>query len=178
MKYLRTFSKFESMTIDIGDEPDVKKGKERYNQIELQLKEYKEKKSKLEQLYSMTKNALEVETELKKLMPDKKNINPFLTDYIRILRLQKEMEDSKKSTIDDKIKSDDLNQSKNMTTNASQSEKIDAKIKEINDRTNVNNQKIAKISQELKKLITDHKNKMTEIEKELKEYNKSLTKKF
>ena len=65
MNRLKSYTQFkESMVISSTDQPDEKLAKEKVNTTEEQLKEYKEKKPKIEQLYSVTKNPVEIETEL------------------------------------------------------------------------------------------------------------------
>lgn len=177
MKYLKSYKTFEALQIDTGDQPDEKRLKERVNLTEKQIKEYKEKKPKIDQLYSITKNPVEIESELKKLMPDEKNPNPFVTDYLRICRLQKEVEDGRKTTVEDKIKLDDFSQEQKFTTNKEDIATIGAKVSQIKDRMNTTNILTADKAQELKKIMTEHKDKMIKIEKELIEAKKKLLKK-
>jgi hypothetical protein len=169
MKYLNKYTDFkEAMEISSTDQPDEKLAKEKVNTTEENLKEYKEKKPKIEQLYSTTKNPVEIEEELKKLMPEKEEPNPFLTDYLRICRIQKEIEDGRSSDVEDKKKIDDFQQQQKLASDKGEVSSIGSKITEIIDRVKsfatILNQK----SQELKKLMTDHKDKMMKIEQDIK----------
>jgi selenocysteine-specific translation elongation factor len=99
MKYLNKYVDFkESFDISSTDTPDEKLAKEEINSTEENLKEYKEKKSMIEQIFSSGKDASEIDTELKKLIPETDNSNSFLTDFIKICRVQKEIEDGKSSS--------------------------------------------------------------------------------
>ena len=102
MKYLNKYVDFkESFDISSTDAPDEKLAKEEINSTEENLKEYKDKKSMIEQIFSSDKNESEIDTELKKLIPDSDNSNSFLTDFIKICRVQKEIEDGKSSSSED-----------------------------------------------------------------------------
>lgn len=175
MNRLRSYTQFkEAMEISSTDQPDEKLAKEKVNTTGEHLKEYKEKKPKIEQLYSLTKNPVEIETELKKLMPDGEEQNPFLTDYLRICRIQKEIEDGRKSDVEDKQKVDDFQQQQKLASDKGEISSIGSKISEITDRVKsfatILNQK----SQELKKLMTEHKEKMARIEQDIKQDVKKI----
>lgn len=172
MKYLKSFSKFEGLEISDTDLPDEKKGKEKINDIEQNIKDYKQKKPQIEQLYASTKNPVEIEEKLKKLMPESEEPNPFLTDFLRICRLQKQIEDGRKSSTEDKMKVDDYQQNQKLSTDKEEIAKIGDKISQIEDRSSTYEQQIAKKSQELKKLMSEHRDKMSKIEKEIKDSSK------
>lgn len=171
MKRLRSYTRFkEAMEISSTDQPDEKLAKEKVNTTGEHLKEYKEKKTMIEQLYSLAKNPVEIETELKKLMPDGdgEEQNPFLTDYLRICRIQKEIEDGRKSDVEDKQKVDDFQQQQKLTSDKGEISSIGSKISEIKDRVKSFETILNQKSQELKKLMTEHKEKMTLIEQDIK----------
>jgi len=170
MKYLNKYHKFfEDIKVDSTDLPDEKRAKEGVNDQQQYLKEYKEKKPKIEQLYSSTSNPVEIEGELKKIMPDDDGSNPYLTDYLRICRLQKEIEDGRKSEVEDKSKLDDFTQQQKLANTKDEQSTIGEKIGEIKDRSSSYQQIIAEKSKELQKLIAEHKEKMQKIEKEIKQ---------
>ncbi len=155
MKYLRKYDFFkEVLNISTTDRPDEKLAKQSANEIEADLKEYKEKKPKIDQLYNATKNNLEIEQKLKTILPEKENKNQFLVDYLRICRIQNEI----LTANDDKI----LAQANKSTASD------DKTLKEITDKISNFDKILAEKSKEMKDLMTSHKNKMIEVEKELK----------
>lgn len=175
MKYLNTYKHFfEDIEVSSTDQPDEKLAKEKVNTTSDHLKEYKEKKPKIEQLYSVTKNPVEIETELKKLMPEKEEQNPFLTDYLRICRIQKEIEDARKDEVKDKMKTDEFEEQQKLATDKSEISSISDKIGEIKDRNKSMDVIVAQKSKELQNLIAEHKKKMAEIEKNIKEDIKKI----
>ncbi len=155
MKYLRKYDFFkEVLNISTTDRPDEKLAKQSANEIEADLKEYKEKKPKIDQLYNSTKNNLEIEQKLKTILPEKENKNQFLVDYLRICRIQNEI----LTANDDKI----LAQANKSTASD------DKTLKEITDKISNFDKILAEKSKEMKDLMASHKNKMIEVEKELK----------
>jgi len=175
MKHLKKYQIFfEDIQIDPSDLPDEKRAKEGVNDQQKYLKDYKTLKPKIEQLYSSTSNAIEIEEGLKKIMPEKDESNPYLTDYLRICRLQKEIEDGRKSSVEDKAKMDDFSQQQKLATTKDEQSSIGEKIGEIEDRSSTYEQLIAKKSQELQKLLIEHKKKMADIEKEIKQDIKEI----
>jgi hypothetical protein len=155
MKYLRKYDFFkEVLNISTTDRPDEKLAKQSANEIEADLKEYKEKKPKIDQLYNATKNNLEIEQKLKTILPEKENKNQFLVDYLRICRIQNEI----LTANNDKI----LAQANKSTASD------DKTLKEITDKISNFDKILAEKSKEMKDLMASHKNKMIEVEKELK----------
>jgi hypothetical protein len=153
MKILTTYKTFkENLDITTTDRPDEKLAKENINDTLDDLKEYKEKKPKIDQLYNSTKNDLEIQQALDKLMPEETK-NQFLVDYLRICRIQSEIE---KANYEQSI-----NQSKKPTLQGDELKEIDSKI---NDLKTILGQK----ETELRKLLSEHKKKMADIEKEIK----------
>lgn len=175
MKHLKKYKIFfEDIQIDPADLPDEKKAKEGVNDQQKFLKDYKTLKPKIEQLYASTSNPLEIEQGLKKIMPDDDGTNPYLTDYLRICRLQREIEDGRKSSVEDKAKIDDFSQQQKLATTKDEQSSIGDKIGEIQDRTSTYEQLIAQKSKELQKLLDEHKKKMADMEKEIKQDIKEI----
>jgi hypothetical protein len=171
MKHLKNFSLFkEAIDIKDTDQPDEKLAKEQLNKTEEYLAQYKKLKPRIEQIYNVTKNPIEVQTELDKIIPkDQEGENPFITQLLRINRLQKEILDGKKSETDDKLKMDEFNDEVKSAMDATQKGGIMTKLKEIQDRITNNQTETSKKSKELQKVIKEHTLKMQEIEKSLKE---------
>jgi hypothetical protein len=171
MKHLKNFSLFkEAIDIKDTDQPDEKLAKEQLNKTEEYLDQYKKLKPKIEQIYNVTKNPIEVQTQLDKIIPkDEKGENPFISQLLKINRLQKEILDGRKSEMDDKLKISEFNDEANNAMDAGQKSGIMAKLTEIKDRLTTNQTEIAKKAKELQKVIKEHTLKMQEIEKKLKE---------
>ena len=139
MKHLKNFSLFkESIDIKDTDQPDEKLAKEQLNKTEEYLAQYKKLKPKIEQIYNVTKNPIEVQTQLDKIIPkDQEGENPFITQLLRINRLQKEILDGKKSETDDKLKMDEFNDEVKSAMDATQKGGIMTKreVKLVNTAT-------------------------------------------
>ena len=176
MRYLKKYNIFfEDIEVQSTDLPDEKRAKEGVNDQQQFLKDYKDLKPKIEQLYASTSNALEIENGLKKIMPDNDDgLNPYLTDYLRICRRQREIEDGRKSSVTDKTKIDEFNQEQKIATSKDEQASINKKIGEIEDRLSSYEQLIAKKSKELQQLLAEHKKKMSDVEKEIKEDIKEI----
>lgn len=177
MKYIKKYKIFfEDIAIQPTDLPDEKRAKEGVNDQKKFLKDYKDLKPKIEQLYASTSNALEIENGLKKIMPDNddEGLNPYLTDYLRICRIQREIEDGRKSSVSDKTKIDEFGQEQKLASSKDEQASINKKIDEIEDRLSTYEQLIAKKSKELQQLLAEHKKKMADIEKEIQEDIKEI----
>jgi hypothetical protein len=170
MMHLKRYKQFsESLTVEPGDQPDVKISKEQFNNTQKYLDQYKKLKSKIEQIYSVTKIQSEVEVELDKILPkeDKEN-NPFISQLLKINRLQKEILDGRKSDLDNKTRMDEYNDELKYS-NGAQKTDIMNKIKELKDKMSTSTLDISKKTKELQNILKEHTQKMTDIEKKLKD---------
>ena len=155
MRYLRKYDFFkEALALSTTDRPDEKLAKQSANDIEADLKEYNAKKTQIDQLYNSTKNNLEIEQKLKTVLPEKENKNQFLVDYLRICRIQNEIETANSDRV--------LAQANKSTLTGEKD------LKELNDKIANFDKILAEKSKEMKELMDSHKNKMIEVEKELK----------
>lgn len=155
MKHLKNYTLFrEALAISMTDRPDEKLAKQNLNDVESDLKEYKQKKPQIDQLYNSTKNSLEIEQKLKTLLPEKENKNQFLVDYLRICRIQNEIE---------------TNNSDRVLALANKSTLTGEKdLKQLNDKIANFDKMLADKSKELQKLMVDHKKLIADTEIELK----------
>lgn len=169
MKYLKKYDLFnELLTISTTDKPDEKLAKQSINDVETDLKEYKEKKPKIDQLYNSTKNDLEIEQELKKMFPEAENKNRFLVDYLRICRIQSEINKNSQDRVDANINKDKYVQEKGLTKDPNSIKKLDLQIKDIDTKMSDLQKIVSDKSKEMQILMTDHKKLMLDTEKELK----------
>jgi len=155
MRYLRKYDFFkEVLTTSTTDRPDEKLAKQSVNDIEADLKEYNAKKTQIDQLYNSTKNNLEIEQKLKTILPEKENKNQFLVDYLRICRIQNEIEeDNRKRVLADANKST-LTGEKD--------------LKELNDKI-VNFDKIlSEKTKQMKELMAEHEKLIIDTKEQLK----------
>jgi hypothetical protein len=174
MKYLNKYVDFkESFDISSTDAPDEKLAKEEINSTEENLKEYKEKKSMIEQIFSSGKDASEIDTELKKLIPETDNSNSFLTDFIKICTVQKEIEDGKSSSEEDNNKIKLFSTQKKLSAGDKVST-IGSKISQIADRIKNFAKILTQKSQELTNLMSEHKEKISQVEQELNQSTKEI----
>jgi hypothetical protein len=155
MRYLRKYDFFkEVLNISTTDKPDEKLAKQSANDVEADLKEYNSKKPQIDQLYNSTKNNLEIEQQLKTILPEEENKNQFLVDYLRICRIQNEIETANSDRV--------LAQANKSTLTG------DNDLKELTDKISNFDKILAEKSKEMKDLMTSHKNKMIEVGNELK----------
>ena len=155
MRYLRKYDFFkEALAISTTDRPDEKLAKQSVNDLEADLKEYNAKKTQIDQLYNSTKNNLEIEQQLKTIFPEKENKNQFLVDWLRICRIQNEIEEANRK----RVLADD-----NKSTLTGEKD-----LKELTDKISNFDKILAEKSKELQKLMVDHKKLIDEATKELK----------
>lgn len=155
MRYLRKYDFFkEALAISTTDRPDEKLAKKGINDIEANLKEFVQKKTLIDQIYNSTKNSLEITQKLDTLLPEEKNKNQFLVDWLRICRIENEIETTRKDKEEaDKVKST-LTGEKD--------------LKELNDKIANFDKMLADKSKELQKLKVEHKKLIDDTTKELK----------
>jgi DNA repair ATPase RecN len=161
MKYIKGFLKFnENIEIDSKDSDKIKDSKEKLNDFNKIISEYKSKKSPIESIY---KDVEETDDNISKKVEEilgKDNINPYLTKIVNICNLQRKISKIDKSIIKDteKIK---LLQKKSL---------------EIKD--NLVKIEISKKIIEIKKELSEKNKSISEISKEIKDYQKELDEKI
>ena len=187
MRNLKTYKKFfEDLTINLSDDPTTKMEKQDINTNDEYLKDYNTYKDQLIKIYtakntdgSLLYDDTALKTEVEKILgksDDKtdKDRNPFLQELTTVLNLQRKIETLQKSNLDDKLTKDDLNQDKNAETDKSAIDSITKKIKEIDDRDNLNNTSISKLTADYNKSKKDFDDKMNKIIKDLKDSETNL----
>ena len=155
MRYLRKYDFFkEVLTTSTTDRPDEKLAKQSANDIEADLKEFGQKKTLIDQVYNSTKNSLEITQKLDTLLPEEENKNEFLVDWLRICRIQNEIETANSDRV--------LAQANKSTLTGEKD------LKELNDKITNFDKILAEKSKELQKLKVEHKKLIDDTTKELK----------
>lgn len=181
MKHIKSYSFFlENFEVDIMDSPDIKMSKEKMNTTIKHVKEYQQKKSLIDQLYSSTKDIKLIDSGLIKILgpTDIKNgidRNPFLVDYTSVVKLKKSIEDISNDNITNKLKLDDFQRDLSSSDNLEMKKSISDKISELNKRMQDNVKKISDIKNELVVSEKEHKEKMISIDNDIKEFNKKIS---
>ena len=91
---------------------------------------------------------------MKTILPEEENKNQFLVDYLRICRIQNEIETANSDRV--------LAQANKSTLTGEKD------LKELTDKISNFDKILAEKSKEMKDLMTSHKNKMIEVGNELK----------
>jgi hypothetical protein len=181
MRYIKKYNLFkEDFEVGNTDAPDIKISKERMNTVMLQVKDYKQKKSLVDQLYTSTRDVKIIEEGLVKLLGSsdvKQGIdrNPFLVDYVNVVKLKTDIDNMTSDNTQDKLKLDDFQRDLITTTDPQMKQSLTTKVAEINKRMQERATKISNINIELSKSEKIHKDRMISIDKDIKEFNKKIT---
>ena len=171
MKYLKKFEAFDVLNTDT---PDVKMAKQKMETITKQLAEYKTKKPLIDAVYTKTKDPSLIESELTKILgstdvqngPDR---NPFLVDYTYLAKLKRDMDKMREDNVNDKVRLDDFQVELRLTTDPNTKQSLATKIADINKRMNGRVTNIVKIQNDFNLVDKAHKDKMSKIEKDIKD---------
>ena len=184
MRYLKKYNFFleavgTSGVFDIknDDAPDVKMAKQGMDTKSEQIKEYNTKKSQIDALYNpdTDNDNATINTELEALL-GKDDVqrgvdrNPFLIEYANLARIKKQIKDYQRDNVSDKIKLDDFQRELKETNEEKTTTAIKRKIAEITIRMTDRINSINKIQSDLLKSQKEHTDKMSKIEKEMKDY--------
>ena len=181
MKYIKKYRHFfESFEVNLTDAPDVKMGKEKMNTIIAHVKDYSQKKTLIDQLYSSSKDVKLIDSGLIKILgpSDIKNgidRNPFLVDYVSVAKLKKSIDDISSDNITNKLKLDDFQRDLNNSVDVDMKKSISDKISELNKRMQDNIKKISDVKNELSLSEKEHKKRMLLIDSDIKEYNNKIS---
>jgi hypothetical protein len=181
MKYLKKYISFnEESEFDINksDNPDLGMPKEKLNSLMSQIKEFKEKKGIIDQVYLKIKDDKELSDKIKEILgkevSPKMDRNPFLVEYLNVSDLKRRLEKVKKDIVDDKLKLDDFNEELKFTSDSNQKSSIQQKISDINKRISLSNTSISKINSDIINAEKSLNSKMSSQEKNMKEYIKNI----
>ena len=186
MRHISNFKKFfEDLSINLTDSPAIKVAKQNYNTDQLNLNEYKAKKDELTKIYTSTNpkdgsllyDDTSIKAEVDKVLGKEdvnngKDRNPFLSELLTILDLERRILIMQKSNLDDKLTLDDL---KKETEDGGENDQVTSKIKDINDRMSLNTSSIAKLQSDYTKSKKEFDDKMNNIVKDLQDNIKNIT---
>lgn len=182
MRYLKRYKSFnEDTDFDpkVTDAPDIKMPKEELSSIMNQIKDFKQKKVQIDQIYLKATDDKQLADKIKILLgpqtSSKEDRNPFLVEYLNVSDLKRRLDKSKKDAVDDKLKLDDFNQDIKSATDQVQKASIQQKISDINKRIGLSNTTISKISSDITNADKSLSGKMDKIEKDMKDYIKKLS---
>lgn len=169
MKILKTYKIFmESDFVGYTDPGTKQVETDEIEDLENQLKDYMNKKSKIDQLYS-TKDEI-AKDSIEKIINDNKNVrNPFLFQYSIVASLKKRIEILKDGIIKNRIKIDNYKEELELTSDSSTKNDINTKIGELNKKISTATTDITKITKEITEKEKEFKDNMTEIEKKIKD---------
>lgn len=162
MRHINNFKKFfEDIAVNLTDDPAIKIAKQSYNTTQVNLTEYKSKKDQLSKIYTTTNPKdgsllyddksiqIEVDKVLGKTDTNSgKDRNPFLSELVILLDLQRRIERMKKTNVDDKLMLDDLKQNIIGETNEKTKADLSKRVGEINNRISLNTSDISKLNNE------------------------------
>jgi hypothetical protein len=188
MKHIKKYQLFiEEVGFPIAttDSPDVKFAKDSMNTIQLNLNDYKTKKPLVDKLYAEVTDPVQIENKLKEIfgktdIQSGKDRNPFLVEYVHVVKLKADIELMKQQNVYDKATIDDFNQemsdlATNNTNDPNQKQVISEKIAEINKRMNDRVVSLAKIQADFTKSLKEHTDKMSKMGTNIGEYIKKIS---
>lgn len=181
MRHLNNFKKFfEDLAVNMTDNPAIKIAKQTYNITKENIDEFNQKKANLEKIYtainpkdgSLLYDDTIIQKEVDKLLGKQgvgsgKDRNPFLSELVVLLDLERRIERLQKSNLDDKLTLDDLKSEASGEDNPNSKDQTTNKIKEINDRMSLNTADISKLNTEYLKSKKAFDVKMSKLVKDL-----------
>lgn len=168
MKHIKNYKLFkEDFEVQDDDSKDVKLSKEKLDKIKSQLSEYKSKKSKIDNIYTLDNE--NIEEDLEKVIGDDEESNPFLVSYVSIAKLNRKVEKLKKN---ETKKSIELNELKDRLNDATDDIKQDINNRIDKVKTQISDIKkdILKTNKKIPELEKSHKEKMDNIEQDIKNW--------
>jgi hypothetical protein len=187
MKYLKKYNLFleevdavgtsDAFAVSNDDAPDLKMAKQKMETIQVQVKEYNANKAKIDALYNpdVNNDNATINTQLEALL-GKDDVqrgvdrNPFLVEYANIARIKKQIADYQRDNVSDKIKLDDFQRELKEATDVTTTNALKIKIAEVTKRMSDRITSINQIQADLLKSQKDHTDKMSKIEKDMKDY--------
>jgi hypothetical protein len=157
MRYLRKYDFFkEALAISTTDRPDEEHAKLNINASSEQLQQYFRIKPKLDSLYNSAKTDTELKIGYQNLLNQEKvkQFGKFLSEYEKICRIQREIEDTNR---------------KRVLADANKSTLTGEKdLKELSDKIANFDKILSEKTKQMKDLMAEHKKLMIDTEKELK----------
>lgn len=177
MKYLKKYKLFleeNEFEIKDTDQEDVKMSKEKLNDLKSDISEYQSNKAKIDEIFKKNDNPEEASKEVEKLLGTEDK-NPFLVEYVSLVRIEKEINKLHDDNANDKIKVDDFKQELSLTKDDTTKEAVNFKISDIMNRMTKRNKDISDKEKELIDLEKKHKEKIIETDKNIKEWIQKIS---
>ena len=105
LKYYKVFLEEAEFDVQVTDEPDIKASKEQFGDLEKNIKEYKQKKPLIDNLYLKAKTDEDIKSQIDNIV-GKENKNPFLVEYLHVASLSRKINNIQKDITLDKLKKD------------------------------------------------------------------------
>jgi predicted nucleic acid-binding Zn-ribbon protein len=157
MKYLKNYILFkENFEIEESDEESVKASKEELNKIKNEISEFNSKKASIDTLYKSDKE--NIGDELKKIIGEESDRNPFLSLYSSIASTKNAVEKIQKKSDDKAIELSNFKDRLSIAEDNESKSSLSEKIKEIEEQMS-----------DIKSQLDDKIKKIPEMEKELKD---------
>ena len=182
MKYIKKFKVFEEIDlgVNITDPPELKMSKEKFETFDKYLKDYNAKKALIDKAYLTSKTDADLQKSIELIIgktdiTNKEDRNPFLVEYLNVASLKRKIDNLQKGIVTDKITKDDFKQQLGLSSQQTTKDSINIKLKDIENRISTKTANIASLSKDVnnaQKILLD---KMSKIEKEMKEYIKNIS---
>jgi hypothetical protein len=159
MKYLKSFNKFEALTISLTDDPEDKVAKEEINKTEKYLKDYSVVRAEIDNAFLSIKDNENLNAKISEI--SKKNAgNPLIDEYVKVSALQRRVKDAQEelSSYSDEIFRA-KEEAKELARSKSDAATIQAKTKMVTDIEKKQAEKKTDIDI-LKKEVLDAEKKM------------------
>ena len=176
LKYYKVFLEEAEFDVQVTDEPDIKASKEQFGDLEKNIKEYKQKKPLIDNLYLKAKTDEDIKSQIDNIV-GKENKNPFLVEYLHVASLSRKINNIQKDITLDKLKKDDFSQELKLSKDDSTKQAVNAKITDISNRISTKTAEIASLSKEISDAKTELDKKMVNIEKDMMDNIKKLSSK-
>jgi hypothetical protein len=181
LKSYKIFLEESEFDVNITDEPDVKMAKEKLTTLKNQLAEYKTKKPLIDTAYLTIKIDDDLQKKIESIvgkvdaLPGQDR-NPFLVEYLHIAKLTRKINNIQKDITNDKLKKDDFNEELKLSKDNSTRQAVTAKITDINNRISTNTTSISSINKEISDAQSVLNKKMTDLEKDIIDNIKKISK--
>lgn len=183
MKYIKIYQTFINEEIDFiisaGDSTELKAAKEELQVFKDNIKDYTDKKPKIDNIFKSTKDNSEIDKKISELIGKDKGRNPFITDYLSVSSDSKRVQDLLSQIVDNKLNIDDYKSLIQSSTNDFQKGQINLKITDLNKKMSDANTSISKIKSDIfnksKKISDDMKRIQKEMESKIKILSETRT---
>lgn len=169
LENFKNFKKFnEQYQINSDDPADVVAAKKSLNDIQNQLDEYKNNKSKIEQLYDKDLEKDKLKSELNKIIGEDDK-NPFLSQWANIKRIKKSIKTAQERIEEKTIEKYDLNDKISIATEENK-EKLKERLSKTEEDIKNLKEKISEYEKNLEDLQEQHEEYISDTENKIKKW--------